>query len=47
MRALYLAKHPYLQHFVDAPDCVLFRIRVHSYPLVREFQNVVRLDLPR
>jgi nitroimidazol reductase NimA-like FMN-containing flavoprotein (pyridoxamine 5'-phosphate oxidase superfamily) len=38
---LYLAKHSYLEEFVRAPTCALFRVRVLKYTLVRNFQNVV------
>jgi nitroimidazol reductase NimA-like FMN-containing flavoprotein (pyridoxamine 5'-phosphate oxidase superfamily) len=46
LRALYLARHPYLADFLESPDCALFCIRVRTYHVVTEFQKVVRLDLP-
>mgnify|MGYP001049738537 CR=1 FL=1 len=39
--ALYLTKHPYLEEFVRAPTCALFKVHVHKYILVRNFQNVM------
>lgn len=38
---LYLAKHPYLEEFVRAPTCALFKVHVQKYVLVRNFQNVM------
>ncbi|MFO7708503.1 MAG: pyridoxamine 5'-phosphate oxidase family protein [Desulfobacterales bacterium] len=38
---LYLAKHPYLEEFVRAPTCALFKVYVQKYILVRNFQSVV------
>jgi nitroimidazol reductase NimA-like FMN-containing flavoprotein (pyridoxamine 5'-phosphate oxidase superfamily) len=40
---LYLAKHPYLQDFVNAPTCALLRVRVETYYLVNRFQEVTEL----
>jgi hypothetical protein len=37
----YLAKHPYLEDFVRAPSCALFKVIVDKYVLVRNFQNVM------
>lgn len=37
----YLAKHPYLEDFVCAPTCALFKVNVDKYVLVRNFQNVM------
>jgi len=37
----YLAKHPHLAEFVDAPSCALMRVQVQSFFLVSRFQNVV------
>jgi uncharacterized protein YhbP (UPF0306 family) len=36
----YLAKHPYLQDFARAKTCALVGVRVASYYMVRNFQNV-------
>lgn len=38
---LYLFKHPYLEDFVRAPTCALFKVHVRKYILVRNFQNVM------
>jgi hypothetical protein len=40
LRRLYLRKHPYLQDFVRAPSCALLSIKVESYDLVGNFQEV-------
>jgi len=42
---LYLAKHPYLEEFVSSPDTALFRVRIHDYKVVSDFQNVVGLEI--
>jgi nitroimidazol reductase NimA-like FMN-containing flavoprotein (pyridoxamine 5'-phosphate oxidase superfamily) len=42
---LYLAKHPYLEEFVSSPDTALFRVRIHDYKVVSDFQNVVGLEM--
>jgi nitroimidazol reductase NimA-like FMN-containing flavoprotein (pyridoxamine 5'-phosphate oxidase superfamily) len=41
----YLARHPYLEEFVRSPTCVLFKIHVKRYVLVRNFQNVMELEM--
>ena len=41
----YLAKHPYLEDFARAPTCALVAVRVQSYILVRNFQNVSELHI--
>lgn len=40
-----LSKHPMLREFISSPSCALCRITVHSYSLVRRFQDVVELVL--
>jgi nitroimidazol reductase NimA-like FMN-containing flavoprotein (pyridoxamine 5'-phosphate oxidase superfamily) len=42
---LYLARHPYLEEFVRSPTCALFKIHVRRYVLVRNFQNVMELEM--
>ena len=42
---LYLAKHPYLEEFVQAPSCALVRISVTAYYLVKNFQNVMEMHI--
>jgi general stress protein 26 len=46
LREQYLAKHPYLEEFVNSPSCELMDIRVERYILVQRFQNVTeyRID---
>ena len=41
----YLAKHPYLEEFVQSPSCALLRVTVTSYFMVKNFQNVMELHL--
>jgi nitroimidazol reductase NimA-like FMN-containing flavoprotein (pyridoxamine 5'-phosphate oxidase superfamily) len=41
----YLEKHPYLEDFAKSPTCALVQIRVKSYFLVKNFQNVMELHL--
>lgn len=43
----YLTKHPYLEDFARAPTCALVGVRVQSYILVRNFQNVTELHMER
>ena len=38
---LYLARHPYLQKFLDSPTTTFIKIVVHCYLLVTRFQNVM------
>lgn len=40
VRRRYVAKHPYLEDFVQSPSCELLAIRVERYVLVERFQNV-------
>jgi len=42
-QALYLAKHPALQAFVQAPTCALMCLAVQRCLLVRQFQQVQEL----
>jgi len=41
----YLAKHPYLEGFVNSPNCALLRIKVDKYVMVDRFQHVVEVTL--
>ncbi len=38
---LFLARHPQLRPFIDAPDSAVVRIDVHTYYVVSNFQEVV------
>lgn len=38
---LYLAKHPYLRSFIQAPTTSVFKIAVRHYLMVNRFQNVL------
>ena len=40
---LYLAKHPYLDEFVNSPSNALLRLKVETYVMVSRFQNVIVL----
>jgi nitroimidazol reductase NimA-like FMN-containing flavoprotein (pyridoxamine 5'-phosphate oxidase superfamily) len=44
---LYLAKHPYLEEFVNAPTCALLKMSVDRYYMVNRFQNVMELHMRR
>lgn len=39
----YRERHPYLQGFVEDPDCALLQVTVGKYALVNQFQNVMEL----
>ena len=41
----YVEKHPYLEDFAKSPTCALVKIRIKSYFLVKNFQNVMELHL--
>jgi heme iron utilization protein len=45
--SLYLAGHPYLKDFVSAPTCALLKMKVETYYVVRQFQNVMELHLKK
>lgn len=38
---LYLARHPYLQKFLQAPTTTFIKIEIQCYLLVTRFQNVM------
>ena len=42
---LYLAKHPYLKSFLQAPTTSVIKITVHHYLMVNRFQNVLEYHL--
>jgi nitroimidazol reductase NimA-like FMN-containing flavoprotein (pyridoxamine 5'-phosphate oxidase superfamily) len=42
---LYLGKHPALGDFVAAADCVLLQLKIDSYFVVSQFQNVIELQM--
>ena len=44
---LYLAKHPYLEEFVNSPTCALLKMCVDRYYMVSRFQNVMELHMRR
>ncbi len=44
-RACFLSKHPYMEDFLDTPNCALVRIAVSRYILVSRFQNVVEYTI--
>lgn len=41
----YLAKHPHLADFVNAPSCALIRVKVAWYYLVSHFQSVLAVPM--
>jgi uncharacterized protein YhbP (UPF0306 family) len=42
LQQLYLAKHPHLQEFVEAPTCALLLLEVDVYIAVERFQKVLQ-----
>lgn len=40
LTSLFLAKHPELTAFVLSPECVLLKVRMERYLIVRRFENV-------
>ena len=42
---VFLAKHPHLAEFTEAPTCVLLRLVVERYILVTRFQHVVEIHV--
>lgn len=46
MLQLYLARHPQLAAFVQAPACALLAVRITQYIVVRQFQDVRELRFP-
>ncbi len=43
LQKLYTDKHPHLEDFVASPNCALVRMKVETYYIVTEFQNVMEL----
>ena len=41
--ARFLERHPYLDHFVASPSCVLLRLEVERYMVVARFQHVLEI----
>ena len=41
----YLEKHPYLEEFVNNPNCGFMRLDVHKYILVSRFQEVLEVSM--
>jgi len=42
---LYLRKHPTLEGFVKSPSCRIFQVRVKTYILVTQFQQVLKIQI--
>lgn len=42
---LYIRKHPQLSDFVNERDCVLLQLKVESFNVVSQFQNVAELKI--
>lgn len=42
--ARYMEKFPYLEEFVRAPSCALFRVDVERWIVVTKFQNVIEVS---
>jgi len=41
--AVYITKFPFLEEFVRAPSCALFRVEVERWIVVTRFQNVIEV----
>lgn len=46
-KTIYLRKHPYLEEFVNSPNCALLHILVEKYHYVSRFQDVRILELEK
>ena len=44
-RKLYLARHPYLEEFIDSPTTALLKVTVSRYIMVSRFQEVFELPM--
>jgi len=44
---LYLAKHPYLKSFVLSPTCAFCEVRIRTYFVCTNFQNVVEVHVSK
>ena len=42
---LYLAKHPELKSFVNSPTCTLCEVRIGTYFVCTNFQNVIEVPI--
>ena len=45
VRAIYLAKHPYLRQFATSPSCAMFAIDITGVTMVQKFQSVAELSV--
>ena len=45
--SIFVARHPYLDRFVDSPTCLLLRLEVERYLVVTRFQHVMELRVDR
>jgi len=43
----YLEKHPHLEDFAKSPSCAMVQIKLRSYFMVRNFQNVTELHFDK
>jgi len=44
---LYLARHPYLAEFAASPSCAIVRVKISSYLVVSQFQQVFEWRIGR
>ena len=44
-RVLLIRKHPALKEFLLDPDCAVFRIKVRTYQVVLNFQEVTQIQM--
>ncbi len=43
----YLKKHPFLNDFIDDPNCAILKLMVENYILVSNFQQVLELKIKK
>lgn len=43
--ALFLAKHPELEHFVRSRECALVKIKIGRFIIISQFQEAEELDM--
>ena len=47
LAGMFVSQHSYLESFVQSPATALFRVKVNTYRVVKEFSEVTNWDLER
>ena len=47
LTGMFVSQHSYLESFVQSPSTALFRVKVSTYRVVKEFSEVTNWDLER